>query len=111
MSKLFRCMDCGKEFDFDYSGLGLDIDPNDHEDTLIKLREYNKNLGVLTEINICNSCLQPLVVSKDSLLETKRNDLKFIEESSKKNIDTIKEKFTKEEKDFEEYSIKKEEEN
>ena len=110
MSKLFRCMDCGKEFDFDYSGLGLDIDPNDHEDTLIKLREYNKNLGVLTEINICNSCLQPLVVSKDSLLETKRNDLKFIEESSKKNIDTIKEKFTKEEKDFEEYSIQKEEE-
>ncbi len=109
MAKAFRCMDCGKEFDFDYPNLNLDIDPNDIEDIQNKIRESNKQFGILTEINICSSCLQPLITSKDFSLNFNRENKVNIEETCKKYIADLKEKFSKEEEDLKKYSIEEEE--
>ena len=109
MAKAFRCMDCGKEFDFDYSTIGLDIDPNDPEDIQNKIRESNKQYGILSEINICSNCLQPLITSKDFSLNINREDKVNIEETCKKYIANLKEKFAKDEEDLKKYTIEEEE--
>jgi len=108
MSKPFRCMDCGKDFNFDFSGLGIDLDINDPEDIKRKIREYNKSIGIFHEVNMCNSCLIPLKTSKDFKLNLKRESEGNIDETANKYINDLKVKFEKEEEDLKKYSIEEE---
>ena len=110
MSKPFRCMDCGKEFDFDYSGLGIDVDINDPEDIKNKIKKYNQSYGIFYQVNMCNSCLQPLKTSKDFSLNIKREDEVNKQETSKKYIADLKDKFKNEEEELiKKYSAEEEE--
>ena len=109
MSKAFRCMDCGKEFNFDYSGLGIEIDDNNPEEFQQKLKEYTQQYGIFSEINICNNCLQSLKTSKDFSLNINREDKVNIEETCKKYISELKDKFEKDEEDLKKYSSEEEE--
>ena len=110
MSKPFRCMDCGKEFIFDFSGLNIGIEEGDsNQEIQNKLLEYNKQLGISIPINICNNCLKPIVSSKDSSRSNKKDEMINVSESCKKYISKLKEKFAKEEQDFKKYSVEEEE--
>lgn len=109
MTKAFRCMDCGKEFDFDYPNIQSDINPNDPEDIQKKIREFNKQLGILADINICSNCLQPLVSSKDSNLNIDREDKFNVEETCKKYIADLKDKFLKDQDELKKFSVDEEE--
>ena len=102
-------MDCGKEFIFDYSNLGIEIDPEDQDDIKEKIGEYNKQIGLPQEINICSTCLLPLITSKDFKLNIKREDKVNIEETCKKYISDLKEKFTKDDEDLKKYTSDEEE--
>ena len=110
MSKTFRCMDCGKEFIFDFSELNIGIEENDtSKEVDIKISEYNKKLGIPTPINICSNCIKPIVSSKDSSRNTKKDEMSNVSEKCKKYISKSKEKFEKEEQEFKKYSVEEEE--
>ena len=102
-------MDCGKEFIFDYSNLGIEIDPDDPEETKIQIAEYNKQIGLPPEINICSTCLLPLITTKDFKLNIKREDKANIEETCKKYITGLEEKFSKDKDELKKYSVEEEE--
>ena len=106
MSKIYRCMDCGKEFKFDY---GFEVDKNNPEETEKKVKEYNQQLGFFSEINICFNCLQPLITSKDFTMNINREDKENIQETCKKYINELKEKFGKDEEELKKYSVEEEE--
>ena len=110
MSKIYRCMDCGKEFIFSYSGFG--IDPNKcetEEEYNKKISEITKQFGVPFPFNICNNCLKPIVNLKDSTMNTKKDEIINIEETCKKYVSKLKEKFSKEEEELKKYSSEEEE--
>ena len=109
MSKIYRCMDCGKEFIFNYEGLGFEEDKNNPEEFEKKVKEYTQQLGVFSEINICFNCLQPLKTSKDFTLNINREDKENIQETCKKYLNELKEKCGKEEEDLKKYTDEEEE--
>ena len=90
-TKLYRCIDCGKEFKFDYS----EINPN------LNLSDYKKNLNFPEEINICLQCLKNINIPKDNLSPTNSNQL--IEKLTQKNIEHINQRYSKEELDLKNY--------
>ena len=109
MSRIYRCMDCGKEFKFDYQGLGFNEDESNPEEFQKKVKEYTQQLGVFSEINICFNCLQPLKTSKDFTLNINREDKENIQETCKKYINELKEKYGKDEEELNKYSNEEEE--
>ena len=110
MLKLFRCMDCGKEFDFDYSSVNLDIKDDDPiEEVTKKIYECGKKLGMQFPINICNNCLKPIYDSKNSASESKNEEENKVKEAYKKYISNLKEKFSKGEQDLNKYTEEEEE--
>jgi len=109
MSRIYRCMDCGKEFKFDYTGLGFNEDESNPEEFQKKVKEYTQQLGVFSEINICFNCLQPLKTSKDFTLNINREDKENIQETCKKYINELKEKYGKDEEELSKFSIEEEE--
>ena len=109
MSKPFRCMDCGKEFDFVYTGLGIDIDVNDPEDIKNKIDQYNRSYGIFERVNMCNNCLQPLKTSKDFSLNIQREEFQNKKGTSTKYLGDLKDKFTKDEAELKKYTPEEEE--
>ena len=109
MSKPFRCMDCGKEFDFVYTGLGIDIDVNDPEDIKNKIDQYNRSYGIFERVNMCNNCLQPLKTSKDFSLNIQREEFQNKKGTSTKYFGELKDKFTKDEDELKKYTPEEEE--
>ena len=109
MSKPFKCMDCGKEFEFYYKDINIDIDEDtDNEEIVNKVREYNRNNGIYSEINICNSCLLPLIKEKEASLNKENEDKQRIEETTKKYIEELKKKFRDEEENLKYYTTEEE---
>ena len=98
-TKLYRCIDCGKEFKFDYS----EINPN------LNLSDYKKNLNFPEEINICLQCLKNINIPKDNLSRTNSNQL--IEKLTQKNIEHINQRYSKEELDLKNYDENEEKKN
>ena len=110
MLKLFRCMDCGKEFGFDYSGLELDIKEDDSiEEIEKKIIECGKKLGMQFPINMCKNSLKPLCESKNKSSDSKKEEENKVKETYNKYISNLKEKFNKEEQDLKKYTLEEEE--
>ena len=108
MSKPFKCMDCGRDFEFVFTDISLDIDPDDNEDIINKVREFNRNSGIYSEINLCNSCLLPLIKEKESASSKETEDSQRIEETTKKYIEELKKRFNNEEEELKKYTIEEE---
>ena len=110
MSKPYICIDCGKKFRFDYTGLGIPFKEDDTEEEFEqKIKEYNKQIGIPVRINICGNCLKPLKKLKDSLMNKKKDEINTVEKTSKIYINKLKEKFDKEDEDLKKYSVEEEE--
>ena len=114
MSKQYKCMDCGKLFTFNYSGLSKEFNKSDSEEEFQKkLREYNQKLGDVSNyiktINICSNCLGPLKTSNDFVMNKQKDENNKVQETCKKYISNLKEKFSKEENDLNKYTVEEEE--
>ena len=108
MSKPFKCMDCGRDFGFESYDINVDIDLDDNEDIINKVREFNRNSGIYSEINLCNSCLLPLIKEKESASSKETEDSQRIEETTKKYIEELKKRFNNEEEELKKYTIEEE---
>ena len=107
MSIQFRCMDCGKEFLIDFTDSGINLEECTTKEIFRqKLIELKNPYGVIFPINICTNCLIPF---KKTTTNTKNNEDNNIEETCKKNITKLKEKFVNEETEIKRYSNEEEE--
>ena len=98
MSKIYRCIDCGKEFKFDFSDIKLDTEVEDSEQFQKKINDYMKVLNFPSECNICIDCLNNIKNYRDSIIPSSKK--KDFQNTSKKYIDELKEKFKKDEQDL-----------
>jgi hypothetical protein len=76
MSKVYRCIDCLKEFRFDYSDLNIenfDYINLDSEENIKLIKQYNRTADLPMEINICPECLESMNRNKNTCLESSRN--------------------------------------
>ena len=101
MSKIYRCIDCGKEYKFDYSEINSDSDPSDDENYLKKISDYKSQLNFPEDTNICLQCLNTIKTEKNN--SNKNNPEEKIHVQSKKYIEELKTKFSKEENDLKNY--------
>lgn len=112
MSKLYRCLDCGKEFKFNYAEIGineLNENDEDYEKNIKAIEDYNKQVNFPMEINICYDCLKNLRADKDTVFGNNKEDNINVEETCKKCISELNKKFKEEENDLKKYSIEEEE--
>ena len=110
MSKKYRCIDCLKEFQFDYSDLDIkefDFYNIDSEKNLELIKKYNDNLNFKMEINICQECLKNLKNNLNSSFETKQKDNNEIQVKCEERINELKNKIVNEE-EFKDYTEEKE---
>ena len=104
-SKIFRCIDCGKEYYFDYTDILPDIDPTDEINFNKKVTNYISTLNFPDETNICLQCLKNVQTIKSN--SNQKNANKSEIPLTKKYIDELNEKFEKEQ-DLETYNEKEE---
>ena len=102
MSKKYRCIDCGKEYTFDYTEINPDIDPEDTEKFTKMVYDYKKTLNFPDETNICLPCLKSIKTKKNNY--NKNNEHQNIVNVSKEYIEQIKNKFAKEENELKDYT-------
>lgn len=112
MSKIYKCLDCGKEFKIDYSESGIkdfDFDHETSEENLKRINDFKKEMNFPLEINICFDCLKNIKGDKDSLFTSNKDDNLNIEATCKKFIEELTKKFKEEENELKKYSIEEEE--
>jgi hypothetical protein len=90
-SKIFRCIDCGKEYYFDYTDILPDIDPTDEINFNKKVTNYISTLNFPDETNICLQCLKNVQTIKSN--SNQKNTNKSEIPLTKKYIDELNEKF------------------
>jgi hypothetical protein len=106
MSKLFRCIDCGKEFIFDYSQSDISLTYSDYEKDQKTINDYIKGLNFPTETNICYECLDCIQTYDNPALIKKQTQIKQCPQEE--YIDELKEKYKKEEEDLKIFTMVKE---
>ena len=111
MNKIYRCVDCLKEFYFDYSDLKIDFDylNPDSEENLELIKKQNSNLDFHMEINICKECLQNIKISSNSTADIQKEANSKIQKVCQERIEQLKNKNESEEefKDYTEENEKK----
>ena len=111
MNKIYRCVDCLKEFYFDYSDLKIDFDylNPDSEENLELIKKQNTNLDFHMEINICKECLQNIKISSNSTADIQKEANSKIQKVCQERIEQLKNKNESEEefKDYTEGNEKK----
>ena len=111
MNKIYRCVDCLKEFYFDYSDLKINFDylNPDSEENLELIKKQNTNLDFHMEINICKECLQNIKISSNSTADIQKEANSKIQKVCQERIEQLKNKNeSKEEfKDYTEENEKK----
>ena len=70
MSRFYRCLDCGKEFDLDYSD---NKDLKTEEDVI----KYKGSINIPEKINICLECLNTIEKSLETSNDTKKKNTIF----------------------------------
>ena len=105
MNRVFRCYDCLKEFQFDYSALKIDFDQEnpDSEENLKLIKTKSGNLDFHMEINICQECLQNLKTNSNSTADIKKEADLNIEKVCQERIEELKNKKESEE-EFKDYT-------
>ena len=111
MNKIYRCVDCLKEFYFDYSDLKINFDylNPDSEENLELIKKQNTNLDFHMEINICKECLQNIKISSNSTADIQKEANSKIQKVCQERIEQLKNKNESEEefKDYTEENEKK----
>jgi hypothetical protein len=109
MNKIYRCVDCLKEFYFDYSDLKIDFDylNPDSEENLELIKKQNSNLDFHMEINICKECLQNIKISSNSTADIQKETNSKLEKICQERIEQLKNK-NESEDEFKDYSEEKE---
>ena len=111
MNKIYRCVDCLKEFYFDYNDLKIDFDylNPDSEENLELIKKQNTNLDFHMEINICKECLQNIKISSNSTADIQKEANSKIQKVCQERIEQLKNKNESEEefKDYTEENEKK----
>ena len=92
MNKVYRCVDCLKEFSFDYSDLKLNLDTDnpDSEENLEIIKNYSKNLNFMMEMNICKDCLKFINTSSNSSMDSQREANINIKKVCQERIEQLK---------------------
>ena len=105
MNKIYRCVDCLKEFYFDFSDLPIDFDLSnpDSEENLELIKNYNKNINLQVEINICQDCLKYIKANSNSYMDSQREANINIKKVCQERIEELKNKKESEE-EFKDYS-------
>ena len=105
MNRVFRCYDCLKEFQFDYSALKIDFDQEnpDSEENLKLIKTKSGNLDFHMEINICQECLQNLKTNSNSTADIKKEADLNIEKVCQERIEELKNKKQSED-EFKDYT-------
>ena len=101
MSKIYRCLDCGKEYKFDFSIL---IDEKELSVGTSKEQQIKKRLKSFNfpeESNICFACLKLVNIKNNN--STKKNS-EQIKTQISEYIKEIKQNYSKEEEDLKKYS-------
>ena len=102
MSKLFRCIDCGKEYKFDYSETNPFTDPSDNIQFIKMIEDYNKTHNFPEETNICLPCLKSIKTNnKKNLTQNNSQQKKTL--TPQEYIEIIKQNFSKDENDLKNY--------
>ena len=101
-SKIYRCLDCGKEYYFDYTEINPDIDPSDEEKFNEVVTNYKSTLNFPDETNICLQCLKNVKIVKNVLNQNNQN--KSEETIFQKYINELTEKYTKEQNNLKIYN-------
>ena len=103
MSKIYKCIDCGKEYEINFcSEFTENLENINSEELEKKVSEHIKNLNFPSESNICFECLKAIKAPQDSLIKTsEKNNLEKI---AKEYIDELNKKFKNEEKNLNNFS-------
>ena len=105
MNKVYRCVDCLKEFSFDYSDLKLNLDTDnpDSEKNLEIIKNYSKNVNFMMEMNICKDCLKFIKTSSNSSMDSQREANINIKKICQERIEQLKNQKLSEE-EFKDYT-------
>jgi uncharacterized protein YukE len=111
MNKVYRCVDCLKEFYFDYSDLPIELDLQnpDSEENLEKIKNYNRNVNFQVEINICQDCLKFIRENSTTSMDNRREANINVKKVCQERIEELKNKKESEE-EFKDYNEEKEKE-
>ena len=111
MNKIYRCVDCLKEFYFDYSDLPIEFDLQnpDSEENLEKIKNYNRNVNFQVEINICQDCLKFIRENSTTSMDNRREANINVKKVCQERIEELKNKKESEE-EFKDYNEEKEKE-
>ena len=92
MNKVYRCVDCLKEFSFDYSDLKLNLDTDnpDSDENLEIIKNYSKNVNFMMEMNICKDCLKFINTSSNSSMDSQREANINIKKVCQERIEQLK---------------------
>ena len=106
MSKVYRCIDCLKEFNFNYDDLKIenfDYDNLDSQKNIELIKKYNHNINFNMEINICPDCLEYVNQNSNSSFVNQRNDNTNIKLKCEQRINELKNK-KEDESEFKDYT-------
>ena len=105
MNKVYRCVDCLKEFSFDYSDLKLNLDTDnpDSDENLEIIKNYSKNVNFMMEMNICKDCLKFINTSSNSSMDSQREANINIKKVCQERIEQLKNQKLSEE-EFKDYT-------
>ena len=93
MSKVYRCMDCLKEFQFDYSDTNIeDFDYLNSEKNNELIKNFNKKINFNMEINICRDCLEYLTKHSSQSFDKNKEDNSNIKLKCEQRIKELKNK-------------------
>jgi hypothetical protein len=99
MSKIYKCIDCGKEYTLNYTEKIPDKDKLKPEEYQKIINDFNKSVNFPTESNICIDCLDNVKLTKIQSSNTNNaNNSKNSTYISKQFLNDFKEKYSK---DFE----------
>ena len=109
MSKIYKCIDCGKEYTLNYSEKIPDKDKLKPEEYQKIINDFNKSINFPTESNICIDCLDNIKLTKIQSSNTNNtNNSQNTTHISKQFLNDFKEKYSKDFEDLQKTNEKEE---
>ena len=109
MSKIYKCIDCGKEYTLNYSEKIPNKDKLKPEEYQKIINDFNKSVNFPTESNICIDCLDNVKLTKIQPSNTNNvNNAKNTTYISKQFLNDFNEKYSKDFQHLQQFSEKEE---